>query len=86
MKFKDYLTYVILCYIIIYMENILKDLKEYRLENKLSQKKLAEKLGVTFATVNRWFNGRNYPNEIQVYHIKKLLGIPKLKDTHYEIT
>ena len=34
---------------------------------------LAEMLGVTFATVNRWFNGHNVPNQIQTYHIKKLL-------------
>ena len=68
------------------MEDILKELEKFRLENKLSQKNLAKKLGVTFATVNRWFNGKNKPNKIQTYHIKKLLEIHKLKDTHFEIT
>jgi len=67
------LTFVIFCYIIIKMEDVLKELEKYRLENKLSQKKLAKKLGVSFATVNRWFNERNKPNKIQTYHIKKLL-------------
>jgi len=55
------------------MEDILKELEKFRLENKLSQKNLAKKLGVTFATVNRWFNGKNKPNKILTYHIKKLL-------------
>jgi len=48
-------------------------LEQFRLENKISQKKLAEMLGVTFATVNRWFNGWTVPNKIQTYHIEKLL-------------
>ena len=68
------------------MEKLLEELENYRLENKLSQKKLAEKLGISFATVNRWFKGRNKPNKIQTYHIKKLLEIHKLKDKHFEIT
>ena len=68
------------------MEDILKELEKFRLENKLSQKNLAIKLGVTFATVNRWFNGRNTPNKIQTYHIKKLLDTHKLKDTHFELS
>jgi len=52
---------------------IIRLLEEYRLKNKISQVMLAEMLGVTFATVNRWFNGHNVPNQIQTYHIKKLL-------------
>ena len=80
------MTFVILCYIIIFMEDILKELEKYRLENKLSQKNLAKKLGVTFATVNRWFTDRNKPNKIQTYHIQKLLDTHKLKDKHFEIT
>jgi len=80
------LIFVILCYTIICMDDILKKLEKFRLENKLSQKNLAKKLGVTFATVNRWFNGKNKPNKIQTYHIKKLLETQKLKDTHFEIT
>ena len=59
------------------MKDLIKELETYRLENKVSQKKLAEKLGVSFATVNRWFNKRNKPNKIQTYHLKKLLKIEK---------
>ena len=68
------------------MVKLLEELENYRLENKLSQKKLAEKLGISFATVNRWFTGRNKPNKIQTYHIQKLLDTHKLKDKHFEIT
>ena len=53
--------------------DIVKKLEIYRLENRIPQEKLAVKLGVTFATVNRWFNGRTRPNKTQSYHIEKLL-------------
>jgi len=55
------------------MIELLEKLEIYRLENKMSQRKLAERLGVAYNTVNRWFTGRNTPNKIQQYHIKKLL-------------
>ena len=51
------------------MSKLIKKLEDYRLENKISQTKLAEILGVTFVTVNRWFNGKFDPNKIQKYHI-----------------
>ena len=56
------------------MIKLLEQLEIFRLENKISQKKLAERLGVTYNTVNRWFIGKNKPNKIQTYHIKKLLS------------
>ena len=68
------------------MIELLEKLEIYRLENKITQRKLAEKFGVTYNTVNRWFTGRTIPNKIQTYHIKKLLEIHKLKDKHFEIT
>jgi len=52
---------------------LIKRLEIYRLENKISQQELAEKLGVAFSTVNRWLNGKAQPNKIQSYHIGKLL-------------
>ena len=70
----------------VYMIELLKKLELYRLENKISQRKLAERLGVAYNTVNRWFTGRNEPNKIQTYHIKKLFETQKLKDTHFKIT
>lgn len=70
----------------VYMIKLLEELEEYRLEHKLSQRKVAEKLGVAYNTVNRWFTGRNKPNKIQTYHIKKMLDTHKLKDKHFKIT
>ncbi len=55
------------------MKDVVEDLEIYRLENKVSQESLAEVLGVSFSTVNRWLNGKTKPNKIQTYHIKKLL-------------
>lgn len=55
--------------------DIIKKLKTYRLENKITQQELAKKLEVAFATVNRWFNERTQPNKIQSYHIEKLLKL-----------
>ena len=52
---------------------LVKKLDIYRLENKISQQSLATKLGVSFVTVNRWFNGKTKPNKIQQYHIEKFL-------------
>jgi len=56
------------------MKDILKQLEHFRLENRISQEKLAELLGVSFTTVNRWFNGHQSPNKIQTYQIKKFLS------------
>ena len=56
------------------MEDLIKKLEIYRLENRISQKQLSDRLKVTFSTVNRWFNGKTKPNKIQRYHIKKMLG------------
>jgi len=55
------------------MKELIKRLEEFRLENKITQVELAEKLEVAFSTVNRWLNGRTEPDKIQTYHIKKLL-------------
>jgi len=58
--------------------DLIKQLEIHRLEHRISQEKLAEKLGVHFSTVNRWFRGHCKPNKIQEYHIKKLLkGVKK---------
>ncbi len=53
--------------------DLVRRLENYRLENKVSQQRIAEMLGVSFSTVNRWLNGRSKPNKIQAYHIEKLL-------------
>lgn len=53
--------------------NLIERLEEYRLEHKISQAELAKELGVAFATVNRWINGKFKPGKIQAYQIEKLL-------------
>jgi len=53
--------------------DLIKRLENYRLENKIPQEELAQKLGVAFSTVNRWLNRKAKPNIIQSYHIEKLL-------------
>jgi len=53
--------------------NLIEKLEEYRLEHKISQAELAKELGVAFATVNRWINGKFKPGKIQAYHIEKFL-------------
>jgi len=64
--------YAIIGYNKLYM-NLLDKLQNFRLENKMSQQRLAKILGVHFSTVNRWFKGHTKPNKIQEYHIKKIL-------------
>ncbi len=58
---------------------LIQRLDVYRLENKISQQSLAAKLGVSFVTVNRWFNGKTKPSKIQTYQIKKLLDQAKIR-------
>ena len=55
-------------------KDLIDRLNTYRLEHRLSQPQLAEKLGVTFQTVNRWLNRHMKPGQIHEYHIRKLLG------------
>ncbi|MFC1799459.1 helix-turn-helix transcriptional regulator [Candidatus Eisenbacteria bacterium] len=53
--------------------DLIEQLEEYRLKNRMSQEKLARKLDVSFQTVNRWLNRLSKPSKIHEYHIKKLL-------------
>ena len=53
--------------------DFIKRLEEYRLKKRITQERLAEMLGVSFCTVNRWLNGKTKPRKIQEYHIKRLL-------------
>ena len=53
--------------------DIVRQLELYRLENRVTQEKLANELGVNFSTVSRWLNGKTRPNKIQQYHIEKFL-------------
>ena len=43
-------------------ENVSKFIKNLRNKNNLTQKKLAEELGVTYQAVSKWENGKNIPD------------------------
>ena len=55
------------------MDELIKQLELYRLENRITQQELADEIGVNFSTVSRWLNGKTRPNKIQQYHIDKFL-------------
>jgi len=54
-------------------DKLIEQLETYRLDHKITQEQLAEKLDVAFSTVNRWFNSKNKPSKMQRHHIEKLL-------------
>jgi putative transcriptional regulator len=45
-------------------DNFPEAVKEVRRQLALSQEELAHALGVSFATVNRWENGRTLPSKL----------------------
>ena len=61
-----------------YMKNnLIKQLEEHRLKNKITLKELAEILEVNYTTIYRWFSNKSQPNKIQIYHIERILKIKK---------
>jgi DNA-binding transcriptional regulator YiaG len=46
------------------LENFPMRVKEVRRQLELSQEELAHALGVSFATVNRWENGKTVPSKL----------------------
>ena len=50
-----------------------RQIKKYRLESKLSQEALAEKIFVTRQTISNWENGKNYPDLNSVVLLSNLL-------------
>ncbi len=54
--------------------DLISELDNYRLKNKISQQKLAEILGVSVVTINHWLTRKAKVNKINEYQIKKLLN------------
>lgn len=52
-------------------------LKNIRIHLNMSQTEFAEKLGVSFTTVNRWENGRVIPNRLAQSKIYECDGSTK---------
>ncbi len=50
-------------------------LKNARIERKVTQKTLAESLGVSRATVSSWEKGRSTPSVLYLLEYKKLFGL-----------
>ena len=57
-------------------ENIAEELKKLRQQQGWSQEDLARALGVSFATVNRWENGKTKPSRLAV---EKITAVAKRK-------
>ncbi|MBQ7715776.1 MAG: helix-turn-helix transcriptional regulator, partial [Clostridia bacterium] len=58
------------------MQILIKQIRAYL---KMSQAEFAEHLNVTFASVNRWENGRTLPNKLaqtRIYEICKSNNVP----------
>ena len=69
-------------------ENVSKFIKNLRKKNNLTQKKLAEELGVTYQAVSKWENGKNIP-DIEILklicdkynvNIEDIIGTKKKKE------
>ena len=56
-------------------EKIGKFIKDIRKKNNLTQKELAEKLGVTYQAVSKWENGKNIPDISLIKQISKEFNI-----------
>lgn len=59
-------------------------IKDIRSRLNLSQTELAEKLGVSFATVNRWEKGHRTPSQIALGNIKRLCADNNIDYSQFE--
>lgn len=56
-------------------EKIGKFIKEIRIKNNLTQKDLADRLGVTYQAVSKWENGKNIPDLSLMKEIAKIFNV-----------
>ena len=56
-------------------ERIGQFIKKIRQDNKLTQKELADKLGVTYQAVSKWENGKNVPDIAILKEMSKMFNI-----------
>ena len=52
--------------------DLIEELRQYRLERRMSMVDLSGKLGVDVGTLSRWLSGGR-PNAVNRYHIQKFL-------------
>lgn len=58
-------------------ENFPATVKEVRRQLALSQEELAHALGVSFATVNRWENGKTVPSKLALRQFEQFCAQKK---------
>ena len=58
-------------------ENFLETVEEVRRQLALSQEELAHALGVSFATVNRWENGKTMPSKLAQRQFEQFCALKK---------
>jgi putative transcriptional regulator len=62
--------------------NYLVFIKEIRVQLDLSQEDLARELGVSYATINRWENGRFLPSRLAAMQLEaycdRMIGVGRL--------
>jgi transcriptional regulator with XRE-family HTH domain len=54
---------------------LVQRLLAWRLENKVSIRRLGKMLGIYFSTVNRWFQNASLPNEISYHRVIVFLDL-----------
>ena len=59
------------------LKNVAEELKKLRQQQGWSQEDLARTLGVSFATVNRWENGKTKPSRLAQEKIKQVANTGK---------
>lgn len=65
-------------------KNFLKLVKDVRTQLGLSQEDLAHKLGVSFATINRWENGKTKPSRLAKAQFDSFLSQMKTEGRFHE--
>ena len=56
-------------------DRIAGNLRYYRKKNRITQKALAEQLGVSHNAVSAWEKGNNFIDSDTLYHICKIFGV-----------
>ncbi len=56
-------------------EDFSKNLRKLRLEKKLTQEQVAEKIGVSAQSVSRWETGATFPDVMMLPELSKLYGV-----------
>jgi len=56
-------------------DNFSKNLRKLRLEKKMTQEQVAEKLGVSAQSVSRWENGATFPDVMMLPEIARMYGV-----------